>query len=166
MKETVVFLIASYLAALYQTSIGTFLQTGYIRLDAIAAIICWYGLRRHTFEGILPVFFTGLMAAQFSVVPWFVFPFSYLVAFFTVRYIISNILEVAWIHVVLITGFISMEICVIQLVGSKNPELVWPWGVFQALLNGISAPFFLSFCNRFYSGIEKIGSRKGEVSSE
>ncbi len=162
MIATVSLLIAGYLAAAFQSSAGAFLQVGLIRIDAMAALLCWYGLRQEAPQGVIAVAFLGLLISAFSIIPAYVFPLSYLMGFLTVRYIVSNVLELSKWQVYLVTGFVSMEISVIQLAGSGNVDLFWPWGLLQALLNVITAPLFMFIFDRMQAVLRKLRREKGE----
>jgi len=160
MTPIVVLFLIGYAAILFQTTAGLFLQAGFVRVDMVPAIICWFSLRQESKEGVLPIALFGFLAANFSTIPEMVFPVSYLVAFSTVRYIVSNILELSDSRAYLITGFLSMEIIVIQLVGSGIPELVWPWGLIQSLFNAVIAPVVMYCCNATHSFLNGLENRR------
>ncbi len=165
MAATVCLFFLGYAAAVFESSAGAFLQVGLVRLDALAALLCWFSLRQETLYGSIFILLFSLLLSTFSVLPVYVFPLSYLLGFFTVRYIAANVLELAPWQIYLITGFVSMEISVIQLVGSGNAELVWPWGLFQAVVNVFTAPVFMFIFNRVEALLRKLRKEKGELAA-
>ncbi len=101
----------------------------------------------------------GLFASLFSSLPFFLFPLSYLVAFFTVYLVRINVLEMSKFQAYLMTGFISVEIVFILLAGSGNPELLWPWEMVQAILDiAIALPTFW-VCEKCLRGLDEILAR-------
>ena len=163
MIETLCLFILGYLAIVFQSSAGVFFQIGLIRLDALPALICWFSLRQKIPQGLPVVVLFGFLVSIFSTIPAYVFPLSYALGFLTVRYIVSNVLELSMWQVYLMVGFLSMEIIVVQLAVSGNPELVWPWGLCQAVLDAATAPVFMIFFNRFETVIKKIKRDKREI---
>jgi len=154
-----------YVAAVVQSSAGVFFQIGLIRLDAVPALICCYSLRQDIPHGILVITFFGLLISCFSTLPAYVFPFSYVIGFLTMRYIVSNVLDLAGWQIYVLAGFLSMEIIVVQLAGSGNAELVWPWGLFQALVNVVIAPVFIFVWNRLEAVFRKLKGKKRGIST-
>ncbi len=159
MKASLVFLILIYLSLIFETTWCVFCGLSFLHLDSIPALICWYGLNEKFSRGTLGVLIAGLMASLFSSLRFFLFPFSYLTAFFTVYFIRSNVLELTRLHAYLITGFISVEILVVQLAGSGNPELLWPWGLIQAGINVAVAPVIFWLCDRGLFFLNEIAAK-------
>ncbi len=166
MIETFCLIILGYLIAVFQSSAGVFFQVGLIRLDAIPALICWYSLRQPLPLGMVAVAVLGLFVSVFSTIPMYVFPLSYVLGFLTIRYIISNVLELYPWQIYLLVGFLSLEIIVVQLAGSGNTELVWPWGLLQSGLNAISAPVFFFFFNKIDAILKKMKRKKRDITNE
>ena len=163
MIETLCLFILGYAAAVFQSSAGVFFQIGLIRLDAVPALICCYSLRQDLPHGLMAITIFGFLVSFFSTIPAYLFPFSYVIGFLTVRYIVSNVLELVSWQVYVLTGFLSMEIIVVQLAGSGNAELVWPWGLFQALVNAATAPVFIFIWNRLEAVFRKFKRKKGDI---
>ncbi len=148
MKAIIVFFVLSYLSLLLQSSWCILCNTYFVHLDPIPALICWFALNEKLLRGALTVAIFGLLASLFSCLSFFLFPLSYLTAFFTVYFIRANVLEIPNIQAYLITGFVSIEILVVQLAGSGSPELLWPWGIIQAILNIAIAPLVFGLCKK------------------
>ena len=165
MYATACLFILGYMAAVLQSSAGALLQVGLVRLDALTALLCWYSLRRDALYGSVFVVVFGLLISSFSIIPAYVFPLSYLLGFLTVRYIVSNVLELSSWQVYLMTGFVSMEISVVQLAGSGSADLVWPWGVLQALVNVLTAPVLMAVFDRIEALLKKLRKEKGEIAT-
>ena len=165
MIEALCLFILGYVAAVFQSGAGAFFQIGLIRLDALPALICCYSLRQGLPYGALVITVFGLIVSCFSTMPAYVFPFSYIIGFLIVRYIVSNVLELANWQTYVLVGFLSMEIIVVQLAGSGNAELVWPWGLSQAVVNVVTAPVFIFFWNRLESVFRKLKGKKREIST-
>ncbi|RUM92576.1 MAG: hypothetical protein DSZ23_00720 [Thermodesulfatator sp.] len=164
MTDIICILVLGYLSAVFQSGAGFFLQVGYVRPDAIPALICWFSLRQELPQGIAGILLLSFIVSAFSIIPFYVFPLSYLIGYLTVRYIVSNVLEITNWQVYLLVGFVSIEIIVIQLAGSGNAELVWPWGLIQALLNMATAPLFVFFFDGFFKILKKISRQQGKIS--
>ncbi len=165
MAATACLFILGYAAAVLQSSAGALLQVGLVRVDALAALLCWYSLRQDALYGAVFVVLFGLLISSFSIIPAYVFPLSYLLGFLTVRYIVSNVLELSSWQVYLMTGFVSMEISVVQLAGSGSVDLVWPWGVLQAFVNVLTAPVLMAVFGRIEALLKKLRKEKGELST-
>ncbi len=163
MIETLCLVILGYLAAAFQSSAGVFFQVGFIRLDAVPALICWYSLRQKVPQGVVAMVVFGLLISIFSTIPYYLFPISYVLGFLTVRYIISNVLELSKWQIYLLVGFLSMEIIVAQLAGSGSAELVWPWGLIQSALNVVTAPVFFFIFNRVEALLKRLRRDKGDI---
>ena len=159
MKATIVFLILLYISIVTETTWCIFCGISFLHVDSIPALICWYALNESLSRGSIGIAVAGLITSLFSSLPFFLFPFSYFVAFFTVYFIRSNVLELSNLHAYLITGFISVEILVIQLAGSGNPELLWPWGIIQSALNIAMSPVVFWICDKSLSILNEISAR-------
>jgi len=159
MKAALVFITWIYISLIVETTWCVFCGPSLLHLDLIPALICWYALNDRLSRGALWVIGAGFLASLFSSLKFFLFPFSYLTAFLTVYFIRSNVLELTRFHAYLITAFISVEILVIQLAGSGNPELLWPWGLIQAGLNMAVAPVVFWICDRSLFILSEIVSK-------
>ncbi len=148
MKTIAVFLSLSYLSLLIESTWCVFCDLYFLHIDPLPALICWISLNEDFWPGTLAVTICGLLASLFSCLDFFLFPVAYLIGFFTVYFIRINVLELSRLQAYLITGFISIEILVIQLAGSGTPELLWPWGIIQAVLNFAIAPTAFWMCDR------------------
>ncbi len=161
MTATLCLLMLGYAASVIECSASVFIQVGLMRLDAIPALICWYSLRQNNIPtGIVAITLLGLILSAFSTIPVYAFPVSYTVGFLTMRYIAANMIALSNWQIYLFTGFVSLEIIVLQMAASGNLELVWPWGFLQALIDVATAPFFYWIFNRILTFMEHINTKE------
>ncbi len=145
MRKAFFFLLTGYLLMVFETAWGNELQVGFIRLDGLLALIVWYALRHTVAEGFIPVCLLGLIAASLSALPPWIFVMDYAVVFLMVRYIQSHVLELMMWQRMLVVMFTSLQAVTILMIVAGDIGLVWPWGIGQSILNGITSPiwFFL-----------------------
>ncbi len=159
MTPAAVFLFLVYLSLVLESTWCILCSSHFLHIDTIPALICWLALKSEPVPGTVSVIVAGLIAALFSSVPFYLFPISYLMAFFTIYLVRANILEMPYLQAYFFTGFVSVEILVVQLSGSGNPELLWPWEMVQALLNMVFAPPVFWVCDRCLKGLTKVIAR-------
>ena len=159
MFPSTVFFFLVYLSLILESTWCILCNPHFLRIDTIPALICWLALKSDPLPGAASVIVAGFLAALFSSLPFYLFPLSYLLAFFTIYLVRANVLEMPNLHAYLFTGFVSVEILVVQLSGSGNPELLWPWEMVQALLNMVFAPPVFWICDRCLNGLTKVTAR-------
>ena len=159
MKTILVFLFLSYVSLLFESTWCIFCSLYFLHIDPLPALICWLSLKEDFWPGTLAVTVCGLMACLFSCLKFFLFPLAYLIGFFTVYFIRINMLELSKLQAYLITGFISIEMLVVQLAGSGSPELLWPWGLIQAVINFVIAPVVFWLCNKCLAALSNMVAR-------
>jgi len=159
MEPVAVFSILAYIFLVLESTWCIYCNFIFLHFDPIPALISWLALRAAPFRGAISVLVAGILASLFSSLPFFLFPFSYLVAFFTIYLVRINVLEMSDFQAYLMTGFISVEIVFILLAGSGNPELLWPWEMVQAILNILIAPATFWVCEKFLKGLVGILKR-------
>ncbi len=159
MKSALVFFVFFYLSLLLESTWCIMCSIYFLHIDPIPSLICWVALTEDIKKGVLIVILAGFLASTFSSIHFFLFPTSYLIAFLTVYFVRSNVLELSKWQAYLVTGFISVEIVVMQLAGSGSPELLWPWGLFQSGLNIAIAPLVFWLCDNVYSLLNELHTR-------
>jgi len=105
-------------------------------------LVAWYGLQHPLPGGILAVLGLGILSEQMSAMPDGLYVLAYAGEYLMVRYILNHIVFTAAWQKMMLVSFLSIEVVAVLLIGSSAAELLWPWGFAQALLNGITAPFW------------------------
>jgi rod shape-determining protein MreD len=149
MKRHLWFLLTSFLLMLLQITFFTGIKAGYIVVDFLTPFIVWWSLRTPLPEGILTVLAAGILADTLSALPPGLFIFAWSLGYLTTRYIARHLNGTTMWHNMFITGFVTMETVVILQVGSQAIDLVWPWGIGQALLNSVLTSLFFRFFDFF-----------------
>ncbi len=152
MKKPAVAFFWGYLILLLETAWGLGLQVGPVRLDGLCALVTWYGLGSPMPGGLLTALGLGVLAEPFSSLPGGLYIVSFSGAYMLVRYIHSHVVYPPLWQQVLLAGFISIGVETVLLVGSGATDLLWPWGFLQALLNGLTYPFW----SRLFQSTEKL----------
>ncbi len=147
MKTSLIFLLLSYLSLLLNTTSQFPERLSFLHIDLLPALLNWYALNEQTFKGSFLILLVAAISSLFSVLPFWSFFISYLIAFLIIRYICSNVLELSWLHIHLLTLFTSIEILVIEMIFTGTPELLWPYGMAQAFFNLLLSPFLFFIAN-------------------
>lgn len=148
MRSALLVLTLGYLMLAAETAWGLGLQVGLVRLDGVVPLIVWYGLRHPLPGGLLPVLGLALVAETFSYVPVGLYTLAYASGYLVVRYVEAQVMQQPLWQQALLVAFIGVVVMVILLTGSGAAELVWPWGICQALLYGLTAPIWFGFFYR------------------
>ncbi len=148
MRRAFLFLLTGYLLMVSETAWGNELQVGFVRIDGLLALIVWYAIRHPVAEGIMPVCLLGFMSTPLSALPSWSFVAGYALVYLTVRYIQFHVLELLMWQQMLIVMFTSLQAVIILTIVGGDVGLVWPWGIGQAILNGITAPVWFFLFNR------------------
>ncbi len=159
MMTLAVFLLLVYVSLLLESTWCMPCSLYPLHIDPLPALICWLALRSEPVPGVISVIIAGLATSLFSSLPFYLFPVSYLMAFLTVYLVRTNVLELPNTHAYLMTGFISVEILVVELSGSGNPELLWPWEIVQAVLNIAVSPLVFKICDKSLMAVTKISAK-------
>ncbi len=151
MRLVLIAAVAATVLIVLETALFPFFQMGLLRIDGLCALIAWLGLRSPFSPACLgATLVVSLMACLATALPWQVVPIAYGLGALAASYLSINIMELTFIQKILMVGFVSLLANVIMLAGSGNLELVWPWGILQALLNLVTAPFFLFALDRLF----------------
>ena len=149
MREILFFIITGYVLLVMESSLGITGSHG-IRLDGLFSLLVWFGVRTGMPQGLTATIVLGAMAEGLTALPPGIYIGAYVLAYLMVRYIVSNLMDTTLLHKVLLVLFVSMNGMVIIFAGGGRMDLVWPLGVEQTVLNGITAPFFLILFDWLY----------------
>lgn len=116
------------------------IQFGQIRLDGLVALVAWHALSNPLPGGLLTVLGMGMLCESVSVLTNGIYILTFSSAYLIVRYILNHVIYPPVWQQILLVAFISMIVVTATQIASGATELVWPWGVAQAFLNGITAP--------------------------
>lgn len=144
MRLTAVAVLGALILVVLQTAFFPFLQLGCLRIDGLCTLIAWLG----TTAPFSPASAAGglavaVMAAMSTSVTWKAVVPAYLIGLGAASYMGINIIDITYQQKILIAGFISLLVNSVMLTGSGSLDLVWPWGILQALVNLVTAPLFL-----------------------
>ncbi len=142
MRKGLVVIFLGYILLLIETALGDMFQFGLIRLDGIVPLIAWYGLNHGLPGGILPVLGLGVLSDPLSGLPAGLYSLGYAGEYLMIRYIVNHAKCAAPWQQMLLVSFVSIEVVTVLLTGSGAAEIIWPWGLIQALINGITAPLW------------------------
>jgi hypothetical protein len=138
-------IFSGFVLLLMETAWGPGVQFGLIRPDGLIALLVWHALRSRLPDGILPVLGLGILTEAFTILPWGLYILAYAGGYLAVRYVVSHVMCVYLWQKMLMVSFVSVGFLVIVLTGSGVADLFWPWGLIQAILNGLICPAFF-FC--------------------
>ncbi len=150
-RDYLFFLLLGFLLLTAESALGDSASIFGVRIDGLYALIVWFGVRTPMPEGLTPVLLLGVMAEGLTALHPGLFIGAYTLAYLMVRYVVRHLMYTSMLHKILLVLFVSMNGSVIILAGGGHAELVWPSGVIQTLLNGMSAPFFFIFFQWLYN---------------
>ena len=138
----------------FQTAWGHLLQAGEMRVDALAAVVAWYGLRSTLPAGLAPVLLLGLVVDLFSGLPGGLYAASFAGMYLMVRYLAQHVTIGLWWHYSVLVAFLGLGAEVVMRTVGGNAASVWPWGMAQAALDGLTAPVFFTLLNHIFGIFE------------
>lgn len=147
MKKYIYFLLTAFFFMLLQFTLLTGLKFGYLTIDTITPFLVWWAIRTPMPMGLVATVAAGIIAEILSSIPTGLFIFAWSTGYLSTRYMAGHMAEPEIWQQTFMVAFVSMEITVILQTGSSAIELVWPWGILQALLNAMTAPIFFSIFN-------------------
>jgi hypothetical protein len=151
MKRHLLFIITAFTLILLQQTFFAGIGFHYITIDPLTLFIIWWSIKHPLPEGIIEILGAAVLAEILSSLPAGMIIFSWTAGYLTARYIIRHFGENEKWHHIFIAGFVTMEMTVILQTGSNAMELVWPWGIGQAIINSVLAPLFF-WCFDMLSG--------------
>jgi hypothetical protein len=125
------------------------------------ALVVWCGIKTPLPDGLAAILGLGLIAEAFTVTSRGLYIISFTIGYLMARYILSHVITPYLWQRMLLVAFVSTVCLAVLLTGSGDAELVWPWGILQAILNGISSPlYFILFdkilgCAHYFSPARK-----------
>lgn len=141
--NTFIVILTGYLLILIETTLWPISLTGLIRPDGLIALVVWCGIKAPLPNGLTAILGLGLIAEAFTVISKGLYIISFTIGYLMVRYILNHVITpYLWQRMLLVT-FISIVCLAVLLTGSGNAELIWPWGILQAVLNGMLSPLYL-----------------------
>ncbi len=162
MKKTLTAFFWGYLAILLETTWGHAVQVGSVRLDGLCDLVIWYSLGSSMPGGLLATLGLGVMAEPFSSLPGGLYIIAFSSAYLLVRYIHNHLFYPPLWQQVLLAGFTSMGMETVLLLGSGATDLLWPWGLVQSVLNGLTYPVW----SRLFQSTEEALARLAEEFGE
>jgi len=158
-----IFLIFGYFSLLIESTLYFFDYSNFLHIDLIPALINWYALNENNWKGSFFIAFLATLASLFSILPFTAFLLAYILAFWIITYIKINLLELNKIQIHFFTFFISTEIQVVLLLWSGRPELLWPNGMIQGLINMALSPVVFLILNKLNLLLNIIIKQKDET---
>lgn len=113
-----------------------------IRPDGLMALVVWCGIKTPLPNGLAAILGLGLIAEAFTVTSRGLYIISFTTGYLMVRYILSHVITPYLWQRMFLVAFASTVCLTVLLTGSGDAELVWPWGILQAILNGILSPLY------------------------
>ncbi|MGQ9500172.1 MAG: hypothetical protein ACUVQ6_07480 [Dissulfurimicrobium sp.] len=141
-----IIIFTGYLLILTETTLWPISLTGLIRPDGLMALVVWCGIKTPLPDGLTAILGLGLIAEAFTITSKGLYMISFTIGYLMVRYILSHVITPYLWQRMLLVSFVSTICLAVLLTGSGNTDLIWPWGIAQAILNGVSSPlYFLLF---------------------
>ncbi len=153
MKEFLFFLVLGYVLLVIESAAGGAGTFHGIRVTGVFALIVWFGVKVPIPEGLTAVLVLGVMAEGMTALQPGLYIGAYALAYLMVRYVVSHLMYTSMLHKILLVFFVSMNGTVVLLAGGGHVDMVWPWGVLQTGLNGISALLFLALFDWLYGTV-------------
>ncbi len=144
MKTEIVVIVTGFFLFLFNTTWGDVLGVGFTRVDGLVPLVAWTAIEIPLPAGLLPVLVLGVLAETFSIITTGSYIIAYASEYLMVRYVLGHVVCNLWWQKVLLVFFVSLGVEFIIFTGSSMVEYVWPWGVVQAVLNGLLSPFWFS----------------------
>jgi hypothetical protein len=142
-----------FIFLLIESALGDILSVALIKFDGLLPLIVWYSLHSSFISGFIYIFIIGILVSIFSTT--FSYLLAVILAFFIVKFISVNININMIYEKMLLVGFVSIISMIIIMSLSNYPEVFWPWGVYQAIVNALFTPLFFFFFDRFITITDK-----------
>ncbi len=152
MKKTLILVFWGYLLLLFQTSWGPVFQWGLVRLNGLVPLVVWYGFGVPMPGGLLAALALGVLCEPFSSIPGGLYIVAFSGAYLLVRYIHDHTIFLVLWQRCLVAVFVSIGVQTVLLLGSRAMDLLWPWALIQAALDGLTYPLW----SRLFDYTEKI----------
>ncbi len=149
MREILFFLITGYVLLVLESTLGVIGPHG-MRMDGLFALLVWFAVRVGMPEGLTATLLLGAMAEGLTSLPPGIYVGAFVLAYLMIRYIVSNLMYTTMLYKILLVMFVSMNGMVIIFAGGRRMDMVWPLGVAQTVLNGLTAPLFIMFFDWLY----------------
>lgn len=162
MENALIVILIGYPLLLLETTLGPALEIGLVRPDGLIALVVWCGLNTPLPNGLAAILGLGLFAEAFTVASRGLYIFSFAVGYLMVRYILNHVITpYLWQRMLLVT-VISMICLTILLSGTGGADLVWPWGISQAVLNGLLCPVWFLIFDKILAYSDRLTSANGK----
>ncbi len=142
MKQALLVLVLGYVILLFDVTIFAAMQISYFRIEGILPLVIWYSFRQRSLESIVVVILLALIAGTFTYASTGIWIISLCIGYILSCYIYNQIDNLTWYQDILLFWFLNTVMIVILMFGTDSTDLVWPYGVIEALLLSILTPFW------------------------